>query len=195
MKKLWFVLGVFFVLGLSLFLISMLFVLTNAYTDTTKKSDAIVVLGAGLTQEGYPCLEERVRHAADLYKQGIAPFVVFTGGKIPVDYEVEAKVMKQMGLIDGIPENSLILEGDSQNTYENFLFTKALLDKNNLHSIVIITDPLHEPRAALLAQKDGIPYTLSPAAKSSCSGEFPKNLQLLLHESVGIIYYKILGRI
>jgi len=182
-------------LGLIIFLSSLIYILTHAYINTAKKSDAILVLGAAVTNEGYPCLQERVNHAANLYQQGLAPKIVFAGGKLPVDYDIEANVAKRLGISDHIPESSMLLEGNSHNTYEDMLFSKAILDQNNLHTIIIVTDPLHEPRAALLAQKDGISYTLSPATQSSCTTQFPKNLKLLFHETVGIIYYKLLNRI
>jgi len=182
-------------IGVSIFLWSMIYVLTHAFIDTTQRSDAIVVLGTAMTKKGYPCLVSRVQHAAELSRQGMAPVIIFAGGKVPVDYAVEATVMKKIGLGEHILEKSMLLEGQSHTTYEDLLYTKSILTKNNLHSIIIVTDPYHEPRAALLAQKDGIPYTLSPATKSSCSQKFPKNLKLLFHESLGIIYYKLTGKL
>ncbi len=183
------------IIGMSIFLSSMIYVLTHAFIDTAQRSDAIVVLGTVTTKQEYPCLVSRVQHAAELYRQGIAPIIIFAGGKEPIDYAVEATVMKKVGLGEHIPEKSMLLEGRSRTTYENLLYTKSILTKNNLHSIIIVTDPYHEPRAALVAQKDGISYTLSPATESSCSQQFPKNLKLLFHESLGIIYYKLTGKL
>jgi uncharacterized SAM-binding protein YcdF (DUF218 family) len=195
MKRKILIIGIISGIGVSIFLWSMIYVLTHAFIDTTQRSDAIVVLGTTLTKEEYPCLVSRVQHAAELSRQGMAPVIIFAGGKEPVDYAVEATVMKKIGLSEHIPDKRMLLEGQSHTTYEDLLDTKSILAKNHLHSIIIVTDPYHEPRAALLAQKDGMPYTLSPATKSSCSQQFPKNLKLLFHESLGIIYYKVTGKL
>jgi uncharacterized SAM-binding protein YcdF (DUF218 family) len=173
----------------------MIYVLTHAFIDTAQTSDVIVVLGTTTTKGQYPCLVSRVEHGVELYRQGMAPVIIFAGGKQPVDYAAEATAMQKIALDEDIPEKSMLLEGQSHNTYEDLLYTKSILTKNNLHSIIIVTDPYHEPRAALVAQKDGISYTLSPATKSSCSQKFPKKLDLLFHESIGIVYYKLTGKL
>src|SRR5579859_2012727 len=138
------------VIGFSIFLFSVIAVLTHPfiYDDAAKKSDAIVVLGRGVTKKGYPCSAERVKHAAALYNQGIAPVIILAGGKLPEDYDVEAKVMKEIGQSEGIPEKDIVVEGKSHNTYEDLLLTKAILDTNHVQSIVLVSDQFHEFRAA-----------------------------------------------
>src|SRR4051812_11328624 len=121
-------------IGVSIFLCSMIYVLTHAFIDTTQQSNAIVVLGTAATRGGYPCLVSRVEHAAELYRQGSAPVIIFAGGKVPGDYAVEATVMKNIGLGEHLPEKSMLLEGQSHTTYEDLLYTKSILTKNNLHS-------------------------------------------------------------
>jgi uncharacterized SAM-binding protein YcdF (DUF218 family) len=196
MKKKFIIVGVGSgIICFCIFLSSVIFILAHPFVDVAKKSDAIVALGRGVTEDGYPCTAERVRQAARLYKQGIAPVVIFAGGKLPVDYDVEAKVMKEIGLSEDVPEKSMLVEGKSHNTYEDLLYTKEILIKNNLHSMVIVSDQFHETRAGLIAKKLGISYTLSPATKSNCTQKFPQNLESLIHESLGIIYYKLRGRI
>src|SRR5436189_6258989 len=98
------------IIGLTALLFSVIYVLAHP-VDVAKKSDAIIALGRGVTKEGYPCTAERVKQAARLYKQGIAPVIIFAGGKLPVDYDVEAKVMKEIGLKEDIPEKSMLVEG------------------------------------------------------------------------------------
>jgi vancomycin permeability regulator SanA len=63
-----------------------------ARRDDAKKSDAIIVLGAAQF-DGRPSkiLAARLDHAIDLYRRGIAPFVVVTGGNQPGDRFTEAQ--------------------------------------------------------------------------------------------------------
>lgn len=73
------------------------------------------------------------RRAAELYCQGLAPVVLFTGGLgrnteglLP---EPEAVRFARVAMECGVPECALILESESTNTAENILFTKRLLEE------------------------------------------------------------------
>src|SRR5437868_15125267 len=86
------------VICLTIFLSSVIYVITHAFIDNAKKSDAILALAEGTSQDGLPCTIERANHAIELYRRGFAPVIVFAGGKLPVDYAVEANVMRDIAL-------------------------------------------------------------------------------------------------
>ncbi len=72
------------------------------------------------------------RRAAELYRQGLAPVVLFTGGLgrnteglLP---EPEAVRFARVAMECGVPETAILLEPESTNTAENILFTRRLLD-------------------------------------------------------------------
>ena len=76
------------------------------------------------------------RRAAELYCQGYAPKVLFTGGLgrntaglLP---EPEAVRFARVAMECGVPEADILLEPDSTNTAENILFTRRLLEQTNL---------------------------------------------------------------
>lgn len=49
--------------------------------DDAAPADAIIVLGAAAYDaKPSPVFEERIRHGIDLYKRGLAPTMIFTGG-------------------------------------------------------------------------------------------------------------------
>lgn len=71
--------------------------------------------------------------AAELYLQGLAPKILFTGGLgrnteglLP---EPEAVRFARAAMDRGVPECDIILEDKSKNTADNILFTKALLEE------------------------------------------------------------------
>ena len=73
------------------------------------------------------------RRSAELYRQGYAPKILFTGGLgrnteglLP---EPEALRFAKVAMECGVPESDIILEDQSKNTADNILFTKALLEK------------------------------------------------------------------
>lgn len=87
------------------------------------------------------------RRAAELYHQGYAPKVLFTGGLgrnteglLP---EPEALRFARVALECGVPECDILLEDRSTNTKENILFTRQLLEEKQLpHSHIL---GVHQP--------------------------------------------------
>lgn len=87
------------------------------------------------------------RRAAELYCQGYAPKVLFTGGLgrntaglLP---EPEAVRFARVAMACGVPEADILLEPDSTNTAENILFTRRLLEERGIpHSHIL---GVHQP--------------------------------------------------
>lgn len=76
------------------------------------------------------------RRAAQLYREGYAPKVLFTGGLgrnteglLP---EPEAVRFAKVAISCGVPEADILMEDKSANTKENIEFTRALLKKAGL---------------------------------------------------------------
>ena len=76
------------------------------------------------------------RRAAELYRQGYAPKVLFTGGLgrntqglLP---EPEAVRFAKVAMECGVPEADILIEDKSTNTKENIEFTRQLLAEKNL---------------------------------------------------------------
>ena len=73
------------------------------------------------------------RRAAELYHQGLAPKVLFTGGlgrnTLGLLPEAEAERFARVAMECGVPECDIIKEDKSTNTAENIHFTRALLEE------------------------------------------------------------------
>ena len=76
------------------------------------------------------------RRAAELYHQGYAPKILFTGGlgrntegMLP---EPEAVRFARVAIACGVPEEDILLEDKSRNTKENIEFTRALLEQRGI---------------------------------------------------------------
>ncbi|MGM9549627.1 MAG: YdcF family protein [Faecousia sp.] len=96
--------------------------------QTPEKADLIVGFGNFNTNIA--------RRAAELYRQELAPAVLFTGGLgrnteglLP---EPEAVRFAQVAMACGVPEKVIILEPESTNTAENILFTRRLLEERGI---------------------------------------------------------------
>ncbi|MEJ5336132.1 MAG: YdcF family protein [Thermus sp.] len=115
--------------------------------------DWIVVLGAA--QYGgrpSPALERRLLTALELYRKGVAPRIAVTGGKAPGDRLSEGEVGCRYLRARGVPEEALLCEGKSQNTFENLLFLKGRVQGR----LLLVTDAPHLPRALFLARLLGL---------------------------------------
>ena len=76
------------------------------------------------------------RRAAELYLQGLAPVVLFTGGLgrnteglLP---EPEAVRFARVAMECGVPEMAILMEPDSTNTAESILFTRRMLEEKGI---------------------------------------------------------------
>ena len=140
--------------------------------ESFRRADYIVVLG-GNTQanrsnwfEPYnrATATDRVDRAAALYFAGRAPKIIVSGGAYEgrvSEAQGMAKVLRQKG----VPEQDIIMEKESRNTYENALFTQRLI-KNETHpELLLVTSALHMPRAQATFKRLGmqtVPAAVSP---------------------------------
>jgi uncharacterized SAM-binding protein YcdF (DUF218 family) len=193
----------------------LLYIGNKAEQDTKVKSDVILVLGgvviAGNScfgpickQIGFvphphynPCVLARVDHAVSLYKEGYAPKILMSGGNDEEDTVNEAETMKKMAMEAGVPEKDILMEKESTSTYQNFALSQKIIDKAGLHSVIIVTEPYHNARAALVASKLQYNYSVSPTKTSPCWDDtnFFANWNFLKKESLAIIGYKLLNKI
>jgi uncharacterized SAM-binding protein YcdF (DUF218 family) len=63
----------------------------------------------------------------------------------------------------GVPEDALWLQGESQNTYEDALYSCQMLKDNGAENVVLVTSAMHMPRSVAVFEKQGCAVTPSPA--------------------------------
>ena len=101
---------------------------------------SIIVLGGGPEHTEY-----RLKKAIELYKQGIADYLIVTVGE--TDVSIAKKIIEN----DGIDKDKYIVDDRSTTTLHNALYAKDILH-NYLHApegtaIAILTEKPHCPRA------------------------------------------------
>lgn len=102
---------------------------------------------------GFGCYDEDIpRRVAQLYRDGLAPLVVFSGGlgrnTAALWQEAEAERFRAIALAEGVPPEAVLTETDSTNSAENLLFTKRLLAERGcaVSRIIAIHKPYMERR-------------------------------------------------
>ncbi len=128
------------------------------------RSDVLVVLGARVLPGGSPspALAARVEKAVELYHQGIAPRLLFSGG-VGVNPPAEARVMKELAVRLGVPEEACLLEEQSHSTEQNARFSAELLRSLGARTVVVVSDPYHLLRARQYFRLQGFEVATSPA--------------------------------
>lgn len=117
--------------------------------DGLHPADAIVVIGGDHKPE-------RVKRAVELYQQGHAPVVVISAGTLVqegTEQLPEAEVMWRQAIAFGLPESALLIEDQSQSTYENASYTKTLAEVHGFKTILLVISA-YQSRRALRIFKD-----------------------------------------
>lgn len=140
------------------------YIIWTGQRDDAGPADAIIVLGAAAYDaKPSPVFEERIRHGIDLYQRGLAPKLIFTGGYGGAGARFsESQVARRYALRHGVPEDAILIESISRNTHENLRQASTLMQNHNLHSAIIVSDPLHMARALRLSNELGIRAVGSP---------------------------------
>ena len=136
--------------------------------DDARPADAIIVLGAAAYDANpSPVFEERIRHGIDLYKRGLAPKLIFTGGYGGVGARFsESQVARRYALRQGVPDKAILIESLSRNTHDNLRQASLLMQQHQLHDVIVVSDPLHMARALRISKELGIRAVGSPTPTS-----------------------------
>ncbi len=179
------------------FAVTFVQVWSEARRDDARRADAIVVLGAA-QYDGVPseALRLRLDHAVDLYRRGVAPLVVLTGGRQQGDRFTEASVGFLHLRAAGIPESALQLENQGTDTWESLKAASRFLRAEGAHEVVLVSSPYHSLRVEHIADDVGLVGHASPARSSGGSGSFGNLARETLAVGVGrVIGYQRLSRL
>ena len=137
--------------------------------DKVPKASVIVVLSGMLTDvrsENGTVTEwvdpDRFLDGINLYKAEKASQIIFTRGKMPwgKSDETEGDYLKKFAIDLGIPDTSITLTKDVQNTRDEAIGVRELLEAKS-QDIILVTSAFHMPRARFLFEQQGlkvIPY-------------------------------------
>jgi uncharacterized SAM-binding protein YcdF (DUF218 family) len=105
-------------------------------------ADAILTLGSFDPQAAV--------HAASLWKAGLAPVVIMSGGiahrgdVLDTGWDrSEARVFADTAVAEGVPEAAILLEDRAQNTGDNFIFGLAVAERANIRpkKLLVVAKP------------------------------------------------------
>ncbi|MCS7020160.1 MAG: YdcF family protein [Cytophagales bacterium] len=181
------------------------------------KYDAAIVL-MGMTQDNKSPKDrvyfmrgaDRLLYAIRLYKEGKVKKIIISGAYIDKLSTIAAKGANNVVSIckmAGIPDEAILTDEASLNTYENARYTAQLLQIHNISfsKCILITSAFHMRRALLCFQKQGIvaqPFTADFYSEDRFfdtgrmlipSAAAIDRWNILLKEWTGIVVYWAMG--
>ena len=149
---------------------------------------------------------ERLTKALEIYKKNPRLLILFSGfsGELKPQGWSESDMAKKFFLDQGVKLDNLIFENQSRNTFENIKYSKDII-ANYKGTWGLITSASHMPRSFFTFKKQSlILEPISVDYKTGTSKIFwinfnissgLSNWSIILHELIGITYYKITNKI
>lgn len=155
--------------------------------DTARHADAIIVLGAAqYAGRPSPVLRARLEHGADLWKRGLAPRLVLTGGTGHGDTTSEAAVGRRFMIRAGIPDSAVLLEARGRTTRESLAAVAGLLKAEQWNTVILVSDPFHMLRLWVLARQYGLEPLLSPTRNGPIAESWRQRWEYRVAESLKV---------
>lgn len=138
---------------------------------TLPTADAIVLLG-GSTKSAFPPRPgvdlseqgDRVFYAGQLYREGKAPVVISSGGRIawrgggPPESADMAQILQTLG----VPSSAILQDPTSLNTYQNAINVHKIMKERGIKRVLLVTSAMHMPRSLRIFQRQGIDAIPAP---------------------------------
>ncbi len=180
--------------------------------ETVSEPPVVVVLGGGLS--GFPAtvrefsrLQEasfrRTVEAVHLAEQLPGSTLVISGGA-GGDIR-EADLMRSLAEAIGFPENKIVTERHSQDTFESAVEVARILRSRNISRVQLVTSAMHMPRAAGTFRAQGLGVCSYPVDRKlvpldSVDVLVPQISALAksteaLHEMIGYVWYLASGKL
>ena len=162
--------------------------------DDRRPADAIVVMGAAQYDgRPSPLFAARLDHALELYRAGVAPRIIVTGGKEIGDRTTEGASGRAYAISHGVPANAILTEEDSRNTLESIRAVKAVLRSHGIANAVFVSDRPHMLRVLRMAADEGITAWGSPTGTSPIERDALRRVDATLHELGALAQYFLIG--
>jgi uncharacterized SAM-binding protein YcdF (DUF218 family) len=144
---------------------------------------------------------ERCEYAAWIYRKHPMP-ILACGGASPDGGSSFSSVMRDWLRRDGVPDNMIWTEEESQDTHQNALFGAEILRSHGIERVALVVDARSMMRASACLRKQGIQVAPAPSRFRQW-GTWGEELlpnwkglrdnEATLHETVGLLWYRIRG--
>ena len=153
-------------------------------------ADAIVVFGAAeYDGRPSPVLRARLEHANELFRRGLAPVVITTGGSAADPTFSEGGVGRDYLMHRGVPESALIAETQASDTAESAERVAVIMRANHMRSCLAVSDAYHVFRIRKLLEHEGVQVFVAPRPDSRPKSVWQRGTALL-RESASYLLWR-----
>ena len=150
--------------------------------DESQPADAIVVFGAAeYVGRPSPVYKARLDHAADLYRKGLAPIVITTGGAGADSHFTEGGVGREYLKSQGVPDDHLIAETQSPDTAQSVRRVSTIMRANHMKTCLAVSDSYHIFRIKHMLGRQGMIVYGAPRPNSKPQSAWKRN-EAVFHE-------------
>jgi len=163
-----------------------------ARVDDRQPADAVVVLGAA-QYDGQPSsiFAARLRHAAALFDDKLAPRIVTTGGGRPGDVFTEAEAGRRFLIKLGVPASAVTAVPVGTDTLGSLQAVAARAEHDGWSSALIVSDPWHSLRARQMARDSGLAAWTSPTRSGPVVQTRETQARYIVRETAATLYYRL----
>ncbi|MBQ8830328.1 MAG: YdcF family protein [Oscillospiraceae bacterium] len=194
-KLIWRIVAILFCLGC--FLLALVFALNTRIVQKTDSMisdaanagsgyDCILILGAGVRDDGTPSLmlRDRLEMGIELYKAGASEKIIVSGDHGTEGYD-EVNVMKNYLIDAGIPSEDIFMDHAGFSTYESVYRARDIFC---VQSMVIVTQEYHLYRALYIAADFELDAVGVPAADIRYYGQTYRDAREILARAKDWVY-------
>jgi uncharacterized SAM-binding protein YcdF (DUF218 family) len=168
-----------------LWIASVLLIIYAGTHPVLQHADAILVLGAAqYNGRPSPVYKARIDHALSLWKSGLAPRLIFTGGIGIGDTLSEGEVGRRYAMRRNVPDSLVLVERRGVTSAESVGAAAALMRAHRLNSALVVSDSYHMMRLELLVRRAGIRPLRAPAPHAPIDRYRRELIRYVLRESV-----------
>ncbi|MDN5917524.1 MAG: YdcF family protein [Pseudonocardia sp.] len=163
-----------------------------ARIDDQRPVDAVVVLGAAqYNGEPSPVLAARLRHAAQLFEDGVAPRIVTVGGSQSGDRFTEAEASRNYLIERGVPEQAVLAVNEGADTLRSVQAVARQASEQGWESALLVSDPWHSLRARTMARDSGLEAWTSPTRSGPTVQTRETQFRYIYRETGALLFYEL----
>ncbi|MGH9062490.1 MAG: YdcF family protein [Acidimicrobiales bacterium] len=160
--------------------------------DQSRAAQAIVVMGtAQYNGVPSPDLAARLQHTLALWRAGLAPAIVVTGGGEPGDHYTEAEASAAWLERRGVPDSAIVREVAGTDSYQSLAAAAGYLEPRRMTAVLMVSDPFHEERICSMARRLGLTPYPTPTRTSPIKGEAV--LPYYARETLAVAVGRVIG--
>ncbi len=166
--------------------------------DAVVNGDAVFVFGSRIQADGDPTVAalSRLVRGVELVAQGHSKRLVVSEIRTGARHEFLArKTMRELGV-----EGEVLVVGPIRNTREEAVALGQLFRQKGWRRVLAVTSSTHSRRAALALEREGLEVVSVPSVETAFDletldrrEERLEALGSLLHERVGLVWYRLRG--